>query len=139
MAFGAINAIQIKSIKKQTLSNRKDIMTHINKIQENHLKHSELEIASQNKIILNALRYNPAVLATTANQVVIKSSEIIIHKVKATIQQAQNNRLPKKLLQGDTVNKTFEFIVKRARDWMLARTINEKFFRPFPSGSVVFL
>ena len=41
---------------------------------------------------------------------VIKSSDTI-HKVKVTIQQAQNNWLSKELLKGDTINKIFKFIV----------------------------
>ena len=67
----------------------------------------------QNSIILNALRYNPAILATAAHQVVLKSSDII-HKVKATIQQAQNNRLSTELLRGDTINKIYDFVVSSA-------------------------
>ncbi len=55
-------------------------------------------------------------LATAAHQVVIKSSETI-HKVKATIQQFQNNRLSTELLKEDTINKTFYFI----QDWAIER------------------
>ena len=39
----------------------------IAEIQENHLQHLELQNAEQNKIFLNALRYNLAMLATAVN------------------------------------------------------------------------
>jgi hypothetical protein len=63
--------------------------------------------------MLNALRYNPAILATAAHQVVLQTLNII-HKVKATIQQTQNNRLSTKLLRGETVNKFFCYIIESA-------------------------
>jgi hypothetical protein len=90
-AFGTINAIQINSHQKQTLSDKGDILllTHIIEIQENHLQHLEIQNEEQSKIILNALRYNPAMPATAAHKLVIKTSDTI-HKVKATTQQAQN-------------------------------------------------
>jgi hypothetical protein len=37
-----------------------------------------------NTILLNALCYNPAILATAAHQIVLKTSDII-HKVKAIV------------------------------------------------------
>ena len=63
--------------------------------------------------MLNALQYNRAMLATAAHQVVLKSSDII-HKVKSTIQQAQNNRLSTELLRGDTINNIYDFVIKSA-------------------------
>jgi hypothetical protein len=57
-------------------------------IQENHFNHFEIENLTQDSIMLNTLRYNPAILATLAYQVVVQTSDII-HKVKATIQQVQ--------------------------------------------------
>ncbi len=38
----------------------------------------------QDSKMLKALRYNPAILATAAHQIVLQTSDII-HKVKATI------------------------------------------------------
>jgi hypothetical protein len=74
------------------------LLTNISEIQANHLQHQEIQNAEQNNIGLNALRYNPAMPATAAHQVVIKSLDTI-HKVKATIQQFQNNRLSTELLK----------------------------------------
>jgi hypothetical protein len=91
------------------------LQTHISEIQENHLQHLEIQNDEQNKIVLNALRYNPAILAKAAHQVVIKLSETF-HKVKANIQQVQNNRLSTELLKGDTINKIFKFIQNSASE-----------------------
>ena len=81
-AFVSINAIQIKKLPKQTSTNGNNIatLTHISEIQQNHLEHLDLENASENSIMLNALRYNPALLASAAHKVVLKSSDII-HKI----------------------------------------------------------
>jgi hypothetical protein len=59
--------------------------------------------------MLKALRYNQAILVTAAHQILLQPSDII-HKVKATIQQAQNNRLSTDLLRGETKNKIYDFI-----------------------------
>ncbi len=100
-AFSAINLVKINSIQQQTNGNSKNIvtLTHISEIQQNHLEHLELDNAEQNKIVLNALRYNPAMLASASHQIMLKSSDII-HKVKSTIQQVQNNKLSTELLRG---------------------------------------
>jgi hypothetical protein len=63
--------------------------------------------------MLNALRYNPEILATTARQVVLQASDIM-HKVKAKIQQARNNKLSTELLRVETVNEVFDYIKKVA-------------------------
>jgi hypothetical protein len=74
------------------------------------LKHLEKKI-SENKTIFNALRFDPAMLATAAQKVVIRSSHIT-HKVNATIKQAQANKLSTELLRGDTIYKIFDFVVQ---------------------------
>jgi aspartate 1-decarboxylase len=52
------------------------------------------------------------ILATAAQQVVLQTAGIM-HKVKSTIHQAQNNsRLSTELLRGDTVSKIFDFLTK---------------------------
>jgi hypothetical protein len=76
-------------------------LTHISQIQQEHLNHLETYNFSQNQKILNALRYNPAILATATHQVVLQLS--------ATIQQTQNNRLSTDFLRGETVNIMFYF------------------------------
>jgi hypothetical protein len=91
------------------------LLTHISDIQENHLQHLALQNLEQNRIILNTLKYNLAMLATEAHQVVIKSSDTI-HKVKASIQQAQYHRFSTEVLKGDTINKFFYFIQNSTSD-----------------------
>jgi hypothetical protein len=70
------------------------------------VEHFEIEKFSQNKIVLNALRYNPAILSTATHQAALKTANVI-HKVKAKIQQVQNNRLLIELLKGE---QNFDFI-----------------------------
>jgi hypothetical protein len=91
-AFSAKNAVQINTLQKQNAitSDKLATLTHISEIQEDHLNHFEIENLTQDSIMLNTPRYNPAILATAAHQVVVQTSDII-HKVKAMIQQAQNN------------------------------------------------
>ncbi len=91
---------------KQRLANVDTLstLTPIIHFQGEHLEHLEIENLIQDLIMLNALRYNPAILATAADQIVLQASDII-HKVKTTIQEAQNNRLSTELLRGETVNK----------------------------------
>ncbi len=64
-------------------------MTHISQIQEGYLEHLEIENLTHD-ILLNALGFNPAILATAAHQIVLQTANVI-NKVKSTIQQAQNN------------------------------------------------
>jgi hypothetical protein len=47
-------------------------------------------------------------LSPAAHQVVLQSSDFM-YKVKATIQQFQNNRLLTELLRGEIVDKIFAF------------------------------
>jgi hypothetical protein len=98
-AFSAINAVQINNLQKQSdIPNDKLFtLSHITQIQEDHLEHLEIENLTQDSILINAYRYNPAILATAAHQVVLQTADII-NKVKSTIQQAQNNRLLRELL-----------------------------------------
>ena len=57
-------------------------------------------------------------LASAAHQIVGKSS-YIIHKVEATIQQAQNNRLSTELLKSETINQIFNVVVTSASEMAL--------------------
>ena len=63
-AFSVINAVQISSLQKQNAKTSDELatLTHISGIQEDHLDHLEIEYMTQDAIMLNALRYNPAIL-----------------------------------------------------------------------------
>jgi hypothetical protein len=78
--------VQINSFQKQNAitSDKLATLTHVSEIQEYHLNHLEIENLTQDSIMLNTLKYNPAILATAAHQVVVQTSDMI-HKVKATI------------------------------------------------------
>ncbi len=64
-AFATANAIRISHIENQDQQNQKEFhtLTHIAEIQENHLNHLDLKILANEKVTLEALRYNPALLA----------------------------------------------------------------------------
>jgi hypothetical protein len=96
-AFSAINAVRINNVQKQSdITNGKlATLTCIRQILEAYLEH-----LTQDSILLNGLRYNAAVLVTAAQQIVLQTADIM-HKVKSTIQQAQNNRLSTKILRGE--------------------------------------
>jgi hypothetical protein len=79
-AFSTVNAVQINNLQKQAAASDKNIatITHNSQIQEEHLNHLDNESFSQTEIILNAIRYNPAILATPAHQVVQKELTLFI-------------------------------------------------------------
>ncbi len=60
-------------------------------------------------VTLEALRYNPALLASAANSLVFQATDVA-RVVSATVQQAQMNRLSTDVLQGQTINKMFDFL-----------------------------
>jgi hypothetical protein len=74
--FSASNAVLINKLQKQSEVNTKNTttFTHISQIQKEHLNYLEIDNFSQNQIILNALRYNPEILATAAHHHVVLHS-----------------------------------------------------------------
>ena len=110
-AFATANAVRISNIENQNLHNQKELhtLTHIAEIQENHLNHLDLKFLANEKMTLEALRYNPALLASAANSLVFQTTDVA-RIVSTTVQQAQMNRLSTDLLQGHTVNKMFNFL-----------------------------
>ena len=63
-------------------------LTHISEMQENQLHHLDLTVLANQKITLEGLRYNPAMLATAANALICHTA-IVANKIQATVQQAQ--------------------------------------------------
>ena len=116
-AFATANALRIESIQQNVYSNKQALtsLTHIAEIQEDHLQHLDLRVQTHEQTTFNALRYNPAIIATAANEVVLKTASIA-HKIQATIQQAQNHKLSTELLSGETITKIYEFIQTTAKD-----------------------
>ena len=115
-AFATANAIRISNIENQNLQNQRElhILTHIAEIQEKHLDHLDLKVMANEQQTLEALRYNPALLASTANTLVFQTTDVA-RVVSATVQQAQMNRLSTDLLQGETINKMFNFLDTAAK------------------------
>ena len=89
-AFATANAIRISHIENQNLQNQRElhILTHIAEIQEKHLDHLDLKVMANEQQTLEALRYNPALLASTANTLVFQTTDVA-RVVSATVQQAQ--------------------------------------------------
>ena len=110
-AFATANAIRISQIENQNQQNQKEFhtLTHIAEIQENHLNHLDLKLMANEQMTLEALRYNPALIASAANSLVFQTTDVA-RIVSATVQQAQMNRLSTDLLQGRTINKMFQFL-----------------------------
>ena len=92
-AFATANAVRIFHIKNQNLQNQRElhILTNIAEIQDKHLDHLDLEIMANKQLTLEALRYNPALLASEANTLVFQTTDLA-RIVSATVQQAQMNR-----------------------------------------------
>jgi hypothetical protein len=82
------------------------------------LNHLEIYILSHNQIIINAVRYNPAILAKSDPQVVLQSSNIM-HKVKAAIKQIWNKRLSTKLLRGEIYDFMEEGAIARGLESLI--------------------
>ena len=110
-AFATVNSGRIAALEKQENANQNQFksITHINEIQEDHLKHLDLKFIANEKQNLEALRYNPAMI-TSASNVLIFQTWDIVNRIKDTVQQAQFNRLSASLLEGATVNKMFQFV-----------------------------
>ena len=71
-------------------------------------------LENNGKLTLEGLRYNPALLASAANTLVFQTTDVA-RIVSATVQQAQMNRLSTHLLQGETINKMFNFLDTAAK------------------------
>ena len=114
-AFATENAERIFKLEKADYNGdqRVQTLTHITEIQENHLSHLDIKINSNERQILEALRYDPAMLTSSTNVLIFKTWDIVT-RIQATVQQAQINRLSTSLLQGHTINKMFEFLGKAA-------------------------
>ena len=114
-AFSTINSEKISKIEDQISEKviNFEMLTHISEIQDNPLNHLDLKIIANEKETLEALRHHPAILSTAANLLVFKTYDVS-KKILATVEQAQNNKLSTQLLQGQTINKMFNFLEKAA-------------------------
>ena len=70
------------------------------------MEHLDLQVLSNEKETLEILRYNPAILASAANQLIFQAMDVS-NRIQATVQEAQHNRLSTQLLQRETIVKMF--------------------------------
>jgi hypothetical protein len=106
--FSLYNYINTKQDTAQITRNKNSIssLTHIAEIQEDHLKHLELEMATNRYFYLQNLKFNPALLVSATQDITMQTSTIS-NKFLNTIQQLQLRRLSPDFLQGSTIIKLF--------------------------------
>jgi hypothetical protein len=106
--FSLYNYINTQSDTAQITRNKNSIrnLTHIAEIQEDHLKHLEIEIATNRYFYLQNLKFNAALLVS-ATQDITMQANTISNKFLNTIQQLQLKRLSLDFLQGTTIKQLF--------------------------------
>ncbi len=109
--FSLYNYINTQSDTAQITRNKNSIssLTHIAEIQEDHLKHLEIEMATNRYLYLQNLKFNPALLLSATQDVTMQTTAIS-NKFTNTIQQLQVKRLSPDFLQGDTILKLFRHL-----------------------------
>jgi hypothetical protein len=106
--FSLYNYINTQSDTAQITRNKNSIrsFTHIAEIQEDHLKHLEIEIATNRYFYLQNLKFNPALLVSATQDITMQTSTIS-NKFLTTIQQLQIKRLSPDFLHGTTIKRLF--------------------------------
>ena len=125
-AFATVNSGRISQLEKAEAQRDGQLqsLTHITEIQEKHLEHLDLKFISNEKQNLEALRYNPALITSSANVLIFQCWDIV-NKVQSSVQQAQQNRLSTSLLEGKTINKMFKFVQTAAENQGMQLMINK--------------
>ena len=113
--FSLYNYINAKAEDPQIEKNKNSInsLTHIADIQENHLKHLDIEVANNRYFYLHQLKFNPALLVSASQDITFQTNAIS-DKFLSTIQQLQLKRLSPNFLQGETINKLFLHLQQKA-------------------------
>jgi hypothetical protein len=81
--------------------------THISEIQEDHLKHLDIEVANNRYFYLQSLKFNPAILEFACQDITFQTS-VISDKFLSTIQQLQVKQLSPNYLQGSTMVELYK-------------------------------
>jgi pyruvoyl-dependent arginine decarboxylase (PvlArgDC) len=99
--FSLYNYINTQQDTAITTRNKNSIssLTHIAEIQEDHLKHLEIEMATNRYFYLQNLKFNPALLVSATQDITMQAISIS-NKFLNTIQQLQLKRLCPDFLQG---------------------------------------
>jgi hypothetical protein len=76
--FSLYNYIKTQADNAQITRNKNSInsLTHIAEIQEDHLKHLEIEMANNCYFYLQNLKFNPALLVSAAQDITMQTSAI---------------------------------------------------------------
>jgi hypothetical protein len=106
--FSLYNYINSQQDTAQITRNKNSIssLTHIAEIQEDHLKHLEIEMATNCYFYLQNLKFNPALLVS-ATQDSTMQTNTISNKFLNSIQQLQLKRLSPDFLQESTIKRLF--------------------------------
>jgi hypothetical protein len=74
--FSLYNYINTQADNAQITRNKNSInsLTHIAEIQEDHLKHLEIEMANNHYLYLQNLKFNPALLVSAAQDITMQTS-----------------------------------------------------------------
>ena len=88
------------------------------------MEHLDLQVLSNEKETLEILRYNPAILASAANQLIFQAIDVS-NRIQATVQEAQHNRLSTQLLPGETIVKMYKFLENAAKEKGLELLISQ--------------
>jgi hypothetical protein len=113
--FSLYNYINTQSDTAQMTRNKNSIssLTHIKEIQEDHLKHLEIEMATNRYFYLQNLKFNPALLVSATQDITIQTSTIS-NKFLNTIQQLQLKRLSPDFLQGSKIKRLLTHLQNNA-------------------------
>jgi hypothetical protein len=106
--FSLYNYINVQTDSAQVSRRNKNSISslnHIVKIQEDHLKHLEIELAHDRYSYLQNFKFNPALLIL-ATQDITFQTKTILNKFLNTIQQLQVKRLSPDFLQVSKPSKS---------------------------------
>ena len=109
--FSLFNYINAPEYNEQIKRNKQSIsaLTHISRIQEDHLNHLDFEVKANRRHIIQSFTSKPSlILAASTNAVFIANN--IVSKFTSTITQLQNQRLSPLHLEGSTIVKIFQYL-----------------------------
>ena len=109
--FSLFNYINTPEYNEQITRNKHSIsaLTHIAKIQENHLNHLDFEVEANKRHIIQSFASEPSLILAAARNVVFIANHII-SKFTSAITQLQIQRLSPQLLEGSTIVKIFQYL-----------------------------
>jgi hypothetical protein len=125
--FGLYNYINHNADNMQITKNTQSIssLTHFSEIQENYLKHLEIEVANNGYLYIHSLKFNPAILVSACQDITFQTS-VISDKFLSTIQQLQVKRLSP-LYCGQTPFKHLQLKAQKSNMDLLISALSDLF------------